>query len=157
MSTVMFASPAFCQRPIDEVKLSGPRAGFTFLDAKTIETLAERSINVNQTMSQFGWQFEKRFDLLPGGPAAVTEWVLLLGGVEQDIIIPSLTWLVGRRTTGGAEFGIGPNFSPAGGELAIAAGVTFRTGRVNIPVNVAVVPAKGGMRVSMLTGFNVRR
>jgi hypothetical protein len=28
---------------------------------------------------------------------------------------------------------------------------------MNIPMNVAVVPSKDGVRVSMLTGFNFRR
>lgn len=58
--------------------------------------------------------------------------------------IPSLTWLVGMRTSGGAEFGIGPNITPAGTGLALAAGVTFRRGFVNVPFNVAVVPSKAG-------------
>jgi hypothetical protein len=89
--------------------------------------------------------------------AAVSEWVLLVGGLERDIAIPSLTWLVGMRTANGAEFGVGPNITPAGTALALAAGVTFRHGFVNIPVNVAVVPSKAGTRVSLLTGFNMRR
>jgi hypothetical protein len=40
--------------------------------------------------------------------------------------------------------------------LAFAAGVTFRSGILNVPVNVAVVPSKDGTRISMLTGFNMR-
>jgi hypothetical protein len=154
---VVLSTPAWCQPPSPEIKLSGPRVGVTFLDAGTIETLAARSIQIKSTMSQFGWQFEKRFDINPGGPSAVTEWVLLLGGLEHDVAIPSLSWLVGMRTAGGTEFGIGPNFTPAGGALVIAAGVTYRTGHLNVPFNVAVVPGKAGLRVSVLTGLNVRR
>ena len=41
--------------------------------------------------------------------------------------------------------------------LALAAGVTFRRGFVNVPFNVAVVPSRAGTRVSILTGFNIRR
>jgi hypothetical protein len=45
----------------------------------------------------------------------------------------------------------------AGVALAVAAGVTFRAGALNIPMNVAVVPSKSGVRMSMLSGFNFRR
>ena len=86
----------------------------------------------------------------------VTEWVGLLGGLEQSVALPSFTWMVGVRTKDGAEFGIGPNFTPAGSALALAAGVTFRAGVMNVPVNVAVVPSKAGTRVSLLTGFSLR-
>ena len=108
-------------------------------------------------ISQFGWQAEKAFYTGDSGVAAISEWVMLLGGLEQDLLIPSLTWLVGMRAASGAEFGVGPNITPAGTALAIAAGVTFRRGFVNVPVNVAIVPSKAGTRVSVLTGFNMRR
>jgi hypothetical protein len=64
--------------------------------------------------------------------------------------------MVGLRSPGGAEFGLGPNITPAGVALAFAGGVTFRSGALNVPVTFAVVPSKVGTRVSMLTGFNMR-
>jgi hypothetical protein len=139
------------------VSLSGPRFGVTALSEGVIDSLAERGIEIPPMISQFGWQAEKAFYTGDSGVAAVSEWVLLLGGLEQNRAIPSLTWLVGMRTAGGAEFGVGPNLSPGGTALALAAGVTFRNGFVNVPVNVAVVPSKAGTRVSLLTGFNFRR
>ena len=84
-------------------------------------------------VSQFGWQFEKQFFSTQHGPTAVTECVLLLGGLEQGVALPSLSWLVGIRTTKGAEFGVGPNITPVGVALAVAAGVTFRAGVLNVP------------------------
>ena len=105
---------------------------------------------------QFGWQFEKQFYNNGDGLTILNEWVGLLGGLEQSLAIPSLSWLVGFRTREGAEFGLGPNLTPAGVALAVAGGVTFRAGAVNIPLNVAVVPSKAGVRVSMLTGFSLR-
>jgi hypothetical protein len=107
-------------------------------------------------ISQFGWQMERAFYRGDSGVAAVSEWVVLLGGMEQDMVIPSVSWLVGMRSASGAEFGIGPNVTPAGVGLALAAGVTFRTGFLNVPVNVAVVPSRAGTRISMLTGFTLR-
>jgi hypothetical protein len=41
--------------------------------------------------------------------------------------------------------------------LAVAGGVTFRAGNLNVPMNVAIVPSRVGTRVSVLTGFTVRR
>jgi len=142
--------------PAKTVSLSGPRFGFTSLSDGVVEKLHERSIDIRPAITQFGWQFEKEFYSKEGGLAAVNEWVVLLGGLEQGVVLPSVSWLVGLRTSGGAEFGIGPNVTPAGVALAFAAGVTFRSGVLNVPVNFAVVPSKAGMRVSMLTGFNMR-
>jgi hypothetical protein len=65
--------------------------------------------------------------------------------------------VVGIRTRDGAEFGIGPNITPAGSALVVAAGMTLRSGALNVPLNVAVVPAKSGLRVSLLSGFSLRR
>ncbi len=144
--------------PVAEaVSLAGPRFGFTMLTDGVVEKLGERTIAISSPMTQFGWQFEKQFYGRKGGVTAVSEWVVLLGGLEQSVAIPSLTWMVGIRTRGGAEFGIGPNITPAGAALAFAAGATFRAGPLNVPLNLAVVPSKSGMRVSVLSGFSLRR
>ena len=71
--------------------------------------------------------------------------------------LPSLSWMVGLRTREGAEIGVGPNITAAGVALAMAGGVTFRAGALNVPMNFAVVPSKSGTRVSFLTGFTLRR
>ena len=107
-------------------------------------------------MSQFGWQWEQQLYSTAGSVTAVSEWVALLGGLDQGLAIPSLSWLLGLRTREGAEFGVGPNVTPAGVALVIAAGITFRAGSLNVPMNVAVVPTKAGVRVSLLSGFTLR-
>jgi len=136
--------------------LSGPRFGLTLLSDGVIEELAKRDIEIGPHLSQFGWQFERQF-FTKGGPVTmVTEWVGLVGGLEQGVVLPSLSWLVGVRTHDGAEFGVGPNITPAGTALVFATGMTFRAGPVNVPVNVAVVPSKSGTRVTLLTGFSLR-
>ena len=139
------------------VNLSGPRFGLTALSTGVVDELAWRNIDVGPNISQFGWQFEKQFYTRESGVAAVNEWVVLLGGLDQGVALPSVSWLVGLRTREGAEFGIGPNITPAGVALALAAGVTFRSGNLNVPMNVAVVPSKAGTRISVLTGFSMRR
>jgi hypothetical protein len=139
------------------VNLSGPRFGMTALGPGVVEELKKRSITVGSNVSQFGWQFEKEFYAKGSGLAAVNEWVVLVGGLEQGVVLPSVSWLVGLRTREGAEFGIGPNITPVGVSLVLAAGVTMRAGTLNVPLNVAVVPSKVGTRVSVMSGFNLRR
>jgi hypothetical protein len=157
---VMWGTSALAQSQppsaLKTVNLSGPRVGFTSLSQGVVDALAERNIEVQPLITQFGWQFEKQFYSKSGGLTAVNEWVVLVGGLEQDVVLPSLSWIVGLRTPEGAEFGVGPNITPAGTAIVFAAGVTFRSGAMNLPVNVAVVPTKSGVRFSMLAGFNFR-
>ena len=153
-----FAAPASSQTlpPVaSAVSLDGPRIGVTFLTDGIIDALKERNKHVGPTISQFGWQFEKQF-YNGQGATAVTEVIALVGGLEQGVAIPSLSWMFGIRTRDGAEFGVGPNITPAGTALVLAAGHTFRSGVINVPVNVAVVPSKTGLRVTVLSGFNLR-
>ncbi len=155
-ANVVGAQPLIPPRT-DAVSLSGPRFGVTMLGQGVIDGLKEDGIEVGPNISQFGWQFERQFySRKSGGLTAVSEWVALLGGLESGTAIPSLSWLVGLRTPEGAEFGIGPNITPKGTAIAIAAGMTFRAGAINVPMNVAVVPSKSGVRVSLLSGFSFR-
>jgi len=163
LSLVVLSGAASAQNVLDPpgytktVSLSGPRFGLTALSPGVVDELHKRQIDVTSNISQFGWQFEKQFYSRGSGVAAVNEWVFLLGGLDQGVALPSLSWMVGLRTREGAEFGIGPNITPAGVALALAGGVTFRAGNLNVPMNVAVVPSKVGTRLSVLTGFNMRR
>jgi|SRR5688572_22613385 len=145
-------------RPLQMVDLSGPRFGVTMLSQGAVDTLAQdHEIVVRPLVSQFGWQFEKRLYTSPEGMSALTEFVPLISGLEQGQALPSLNWLTGVRTASGMEFGIGPNFSPVGVGLVLAVGVTVRSGALNIPLNFAVATSKTGARVTILTGFTIRR
>ena len=159
--TIVLCAPALAQSTLPPIAktadLSGPRFGLTLLADGVVKKLEERNIKVGPHISQFGWQFEKQFYTRDSGVTMVTEWVGLVGGLEQSVVLPSLSWMVGVRTRDGAEFGIGPNITPAGTAMVFATGMTFRTGALNIPVNVAVVPSRAGTRVSLLSGFSLRR
>jgi hypothetical protein len=158
---LLCASSSYAQaparRPLTPVSLSGPRVGATFLSPGVAQKLKDSQIDTGWAFSQFGWQLEKRIKTGPSGLSAVNEWVFLAGGLEQGVVIPSVSWLVGLRTGSGVEFGLGPNVTPAGVALAMAGGVTVSRGALNVPFNVAVVPSRSGVRVSVLTGFNLRR
>ena len=78
-------------------------------------------------------------------------------GPGSGVALPSLNWLVGLRTASGTEFGLGPNITPVGVGLVLAAGVTMKTGALHVPFNFAVATSKYGPRISVMTGFNVRR
>jgi hypothetical protein len=140
-----------------EINLSGPRFGVTMLSPGNVDALSERGITVRPLVSQFGWQFERRLYRNDDGLTALTEWVPLVSGLDQGLALPSLNWIVGVRTSSGTEFGIGPNLSPTGTGLVFVAGVTLRSGALNVPLNVAVTSSKSGARVTFLTGFNLRR
>jgi hypothetical protein len=165
--TMAMTAPALAQTPVHsqlpprvtrEVNLSGPRFGLTVLSQGNVDALRdERNITVRPVVSQFGWQFEKRLYSNGDGLTALTEFVPLLSGLEQGVALPSLNWLVGVRTPIGTEFGIGPNITPVGVGLVVAGGVTIRSGPLNVPLNFAVASSKSGVRVSIMTGFNIRR
>jgi hypothetical protein len=139
------------------MSLSGPRVGVTFLSNGARNTLSDDyDVEVGPAITQFGWQLEKRFLSSDNGITGVTEFVFLLGGMDQGVVLPSVNWLVGLRTIKGVEFALGPNLTAAGVAMAFAGGVTFKAGNLNIPVNLAAVPSKTGVRVSLLAGFNSR-
>lgn len=155
-SAQVVPAPPSVPPPMERVSLSGPRFGITFLGGALTDSLAAHNVDIAPVITQFGWQFEKQFYAIQGGPSAVTEWVVLVGGMEQGTFLPSLSWITGLRTPGGAEFGVGPNLSVAGAALVLAGGFTTRVGALNIPLNLAVVPGKTGVRVSVLAGFTAR-
>jgi hypothetical protein len=140
---------------IPSINLSGPRIGVTFVNGKLSEELSSRW-DANPVITQFGWQFETRFFTLPSGTAGLIEWVLLVGGLEQNLFLPSVSCLIGVRSVSGLEFGFGPNLSVAGAAFAFTGGVTLRSGSINFPINLAVVPSSRGSRISVLVGFNKR-
>jgi hypothetical protein len=158
------AAPAWSQsnaRPrgiTDTVDMTGPRFGVTVLNQRSVDALLEqKGISVQPLISQFGWQFEHRLYSNDDGVTMLTEWIPLLSGLDQGVALPSLNWLTGLRSASGNEFGIGPNITPLGVGLVVAAGMTMRTGALHVPFNIALATSKSGVRVSFLTGFNIRK
>ena len=174
--TAALAAPSAAQVQRDYLRLDGPRFGFTYLPQGTVdqineafgETRAEIDPETGQfvdgtdevigavpVVTQFGWQFERRFFQTESGVAGVTEWIPLVGGLERGVFLPSLTFLVGLRGPSGVELGVGPNLSGTGPAYAVAAGVNNDLGGLNVPLNVAAVFGQDGVRGSVLVGFNL--
>lgn len=145
----------------EPVKLSGPRFGITYLSSDLVDRINDEfgddDQSVGSVITQFGWQFETRLFTTDTGLSGVTELVPLVGGLERGLLLPSLTFLVGLRTASGFEFGFGPNASLGGVAYAVAVGATTRYGGLNFPLNISAVLSDDGVRLSLLTGFNLAR
>lgn len=185
----------------DRLNLSGPRIGGMIYTGAAATFMGksrnEGGYNAYPAMSQFGYQFEVQY-LNEGTYQALFEFVPMITGLDQSIVIPSISILHGlRNNVNGWEIAIGPVFgfmpvakgfydsynvwhleseSPnipgytvqtlpdsRGTDFAlrtncvIAVGKTFKSGRLNIPFNVFVIPAKDGARFGMSFGFNAKK
>lgn len=141
---------------LDEDDRSGPRLGMAYLIGGSV-TAERAGKHVSPLMSLFGWQLEHQFETGRRDlPVPMTEIVLLAGGMEQGIVLPSASWLIGLRKKNGWEAGLGPTLTGAGVQVAAAAGVTHSLGRINVPVNLAVAPGRRGASISLTTGFNLK-
>ena len=142
-------------------ELSGPRLGLTYITPGEIVKEIDGSF-----ITQYGWQFETRF--VSGEElAGLVEWVLLAGGLEKGYVLPSITSIIGLRTTSGFEIGAGPNLSLTGVGLVVAVGYNFSVGDLNLPLNLSWVPSNKirddyfrdirytGHRLSLTFGFNM--
>ena len=142
----------------EPLKLSGPRAGLTYISGELGKQMIEAGIT--PYISQFGWQFETRYFQTREGFQGLVETIILVGGFETDKPVLSGSLLVGFRTKSGFEAGVGPNVSTFNGgtsSFVIAVGHTAKTEFVNIPVNFAYVPSAGAVKYTFLVGFNIRR
>ena len=161
------------------IKNSGPRFGITVVGPGLLADILndERDIGdeteVNYTqkqamMTQLGWQWET---ILKEGQefSGIIEWIGFVGGLERGTIVPSFSGLLGIRKNSGFEVAMGPTASLTGIGLVIAAGHTFKSGDLNVPVNIAFVPSRdnhflgdpesgeklaSGLGVTVTVGFN---
>ena len=144
-------------RKLPRQKLAGSRFGFTTFTGQVADQRDQAGLE--PMMTQFGWQWETQILSLTGGHQALMEWVLLMGGVEQDESNLSLGWLTGYRLPRGLEIGVGPNFSynkdteNITTSTVFAGGATIPFGDLYLPINLAVGAARGGPRITVLTGW----
>ncbi len=135
--------------------LSGPRFGFTTFTGDVADL--RQSVGKEAIMSQFGWQFETQIRSLSDGNQALMEWVFLVGGVEQDELNLSLSWMTGFRLPNGLEFGVGPNISITKDNsdpttsMVIAVGKTMPFGDLYVPVNLAVAVAESTVAIVLIS------
>ncbi|MBW8003557.1 MAG: hypothetical protein FVQ80_16350 [Planctomycetes bacterium] len=151
----------------------GPRVGVSWVIA-TPEQFNEsvQQIFPDETrayfpiFTQFGINLEQRIRLGTTKSHFAFQEVLVIGGLDQNIVLPSLNFLIGFRSHAGLEFGLGPNISMSrsAGDIEITVSVVYAVGwtfffqNVFVPVNIAVVPtpSDGHPRITFLTGFNFK-
>jgi hypothetical protein len=152
----------------------GPRVGVTYIvadpekfDESVQGVFPDGDREYFPIITQFGLNVEQRIRLGNTQSHFAFQEVLLLGGLDQNIVIPSLSLLIGFRSHVGLEFGLGPNVSMTrssdepgiGLSVVYAAGWTFSFEDVFVPVNIAVVPTPSDKspRITLLTGFNFKK
>ena len=139
--------------------ISGPRFGVTAFTGDVARL--RNSIGKSAVMTQFGWQFETRIVSTHSGSQALLEWVVLVGGVEQDELNIGMAWMAGYRLANGLELGVGPHVGVRreGGapstSTVMAAGWSMPVGEISVPLNAAVALAEGGPRITTLIGWIV--
>jgi len=136
--------------------LAGPRLGAVIISASPSSGLingylelddmgelpSDYSDNIKGAVTTlYGWQWESRF--ADGGDVTgIVEWIALVGGMEKGLFLPSVSSLVGARTSNGLEFAVGPNLSLGGIAMVFGMGYNFKSGNLNIPVNIGFVPGR---------------
>ena len=164
-------------------KLAGPRVGVTFITQgstadfihKGFDYVDRDDVKLGETGSafttQYGWQWESRFADGGGDVVGIVEWIALVGGMEQGKFLPSLTSVIGVRASNGLEIGVGPNLSLSGIGMLFGIGHNFKSGNLNLPVNLVFMPGKkmdgkidgedytynSGARISIMVGFNMSK
>ena len=165
LATVLVTVPAIAPAQQDSARAFtargglhwGPRFGVSYLSEGDVEKANDRGIDVSGLISQVGWSWEQRFLIGPNSPMPMTQFVLLVGGAEQGVFLPSISWIIGLRGRKGGEIGFGPNVSLAGSGMVLAAGFSNQVGELTVPFTLATVISNGGVRASILFGFNMQR
>jgi hypothetical protein len=163
----------------DNLKLDGPRFGMAFFTGNTSDRfMLDRSqggfSGAYPGVWQFGYQFEKQY-LNTGDLQVLFEFIPMLSGLDQGLCVPSFTLMHGIRSNKtGLEFAFGPSvrFAKVSGDnkildskgdlkgtsdFIVAFGRSFKSGKMNIPINLFVIPHKNGTRFGFSFGFNISK
>jgi len=98
------------------LKLNGPRIGGVFLSGPMVERLQSSKEEggadlYSPTMTVFAYQYETQY-LNEGNFQALIEFIPAVIGLDQNLFIPSFTFLNGfRSNSSGWEFALGPIFN----------------------------------------------
>ena len=137
--------------------LAGPRLGVAIISASPTSGLINGYLDLDDLgddlpsdydteikgaiTTLYGWQWESRF--ADGGDVTgIVEWIALVGGMEKGLFLPSVSSMVGARTSTGLEFAMGPNLSLGGIAMVFGLGYNFKSGDLNMPVNIGFVPGR---------------
>ena len=149
----------------------GPRIGVTGVVSKTsefddtIQQFFPKSRQYFPVYSEIGMAVAQRIRIGGGGYQLFLQERILVGGLDQTVVLPSLSLLLGFSTPFGLEIGLGPDFSleSKSDETVIAPAMVYTLGwsfftaeGVKIPVvfSAVPIPPEGKPRLSVLTGLD---
>ena len=170
--SIFISSMIFVKKSQGQIQsMEGPRIGVTLITpGESADYLNQHTGNPAFT-TQYGWQWESRF-ASGTNTTGLVEWIAVIGGMEHGKFLPSVSSIVGYRTSDGFEMGFGPNLSVSGLGMVVAMGINYKVGELNIPVNIAWVPKKDyergglfssaetvyfGSTYTLLVGFNMAK
>ena len=171
-------------------KLAGPRIGFTYISEGPIADFIHDGFDFDEDdkygstgaafTSLYGWQWESRF-ADGGNVTGIVEWIVLVGGMEKGMFLPSASSIIGARMDNRLEVGVGPNLSLSGIGMVFGVGYNFKSGNLNLPVSISFIPGRmkdgeietynnttdeyyyeeyeynTGTRIAITLGFNMNR
>jgi hypothetical protein len=149
----------------------GPRIGVTVVISKTsefddiIQQFYSKSRQYFPLYSEIGLAVEQRVRIGGSGYQLFLQERILAGGLDQTVVLPSLSLLLGFSTPFGLEIGLGPDFSleskSSGAVISPAMAYTLGwsfliSDGIKIPVVLSAVPIppEGKPRLSLLTGLD---
>ena len=163
-------TPLNVEEPPLKLGRSGPRLGINIISGDLAKGLTRQ--DYLPMMMLFGWQFEQVLTTGSGNaPSVIFEEIPMIGGLEQSLLSPSFTFIMGLRMPSGFEFGIGPTViwpTVVLGEnrsmgkihttVTFGAGHSVRVGQFNFPINLVFIPGyqpgQSGLRTIFTTGVN---
>ncbi len=148
----------------------GPRVGVTAVVTpqwrfdRQIQEIFPAGRDYFPVTSEIGVNLDERIRLEPAGSALVFRQTLLVGGLEQNVLLPSLAALVGVSMGFGLEALIGPELSldASTGDaevvpsLAVAVAWVFHVWDRPVPLTLLVVPLSVDWepRITLLAGID---
>lgn len=151
----------YSQTPSFQI-IVGPRIGVNYLNYD-VEDFSEKVSEFYSgddvyypVTSLFGFICEQRVVLGDTSSHFAFQEIVMLSGIEQSLLLPSASFLIGFRGSSGLEFGTGATFGLTGIGVIIAAGWTFSFSGVYIPVDLSfIIPSsKRPFSIALTTGFN---
>ncbi len=145
----------------EPIHLSGPRVGLTYLHNFHPSETTRNNLGwsedtpIPQTITQFGWHFEWNYFQTETGNQGLIQVLPLVGGFDQGLFLPSVSVLTGFRMNSGWEVGFGPTAGITSIGFVYAMGYTFKSGEMNIPINLAITPTRESTRISLMIGWNM--
>ncbi len=137
---------------VKPMSLSGPRAGLLMFTADEAKAIKEMGLDPYTML--LGWQFEISWLSTKSGTAGLFEIVPMISGFDQGQFWPTVNALIGLRSAGGIEGGMGIQAGLTGVAAAFAVGATIDGCSLKFPIHLAIVRAKDGIRAGVLFGFS---